>query len=130
MIEGLCDCGAVRWQLDREPTEATSCNCTLCRRYGALWEYDYEGEAVRTAGETRAYVRGKGWLEFHFCAVCACVVFWRARQADPDGRKRVGVNLRLADPDAVAQLPVHRFDGLGKFESLPRNGRCVADLWF
>ena len=36
----------------------------------------------------------------------------------------------LAEPEAVAQVPVDHFDGLDKFEDLPRDGRRVADYWF
>jgi hypothetical protein len=58
------------------------------------------------------------------------VGFWRALGADDKGRRRIAVNLRLAEPDAVAQIPIDHFDGFGKFEDLPRDGRRVADYWF
>ncbi len=130
MIQGTCDCGAVRWQFDGEPDGATACNCTLCRRYGVLWAYDYEGKGIKASGETRPYIRGKAWIEFHFCALCGCVAFWRARQEDQEGRRRMAVNLRLAEPEAVAHIPIDHFDGLNTFKDLPRDGRCVADYWF
>ena len=47
-----------------------------------------------------------------------------------EGRRRIAVNLRLAEPDAVAKIPIDHFDGLDTFEDLPRDGRCVADYWF
>ena len=47
-----------------------------------------------------------------------------------DGRRRIAVNLRLTEPEPIADVPVDRFDGLDKFEDLPRDGRCVSDLWF
>ena len=47
-----------------------------------------------------------------------------------EGRRRIAVNLRLAEPQAVAQIPIDHFDGLDTFEDLPRDGRCVADYWF
>lgn len=129
MLEGSCHCGAVRWELDGTPDGATACNCTVCRRYGALWAYDYENEGIRVFGPTRHYIRGKA-IEFHFCPVCACVTHWRGRQADMGGHLRVAVNVRLADPAAVAQIPIDHFDGLDTFEDLPRDGRCVGDYWF
>jgi len=55
MIEGSCHCGAVRWTFEGQPDGATACNCTVCRRYGVLWAYDYEGEGIRVSGETTAY---------------------------------------------------------------------------
>jgi hypothetical protein len=119
----------VRWQFDGQPDGATACNCTLCRRYGVLWAYGHENAGIRVAGDTRAYVRGQS-IEFHFCPVCACMAFWRARECDPAGRRRMAVNLRLAEPGAVADIPIDHLDGLDTFEHLPRDGRCVADYWF
>jgi hypothetical protein len=100
----------------------------VCRRYGALWIYDHEGEGIDVAGPTQAYVRGAS-VAFHFCPACGCVAFWRGRQVDADGRRRIAVNLRLTEPGPVAAIPIDHFDGLDSFEDLPRDGKCVADLW-
>lgn len=129
MIQGSCHCGAVTWRFEGMPESATACNCTVCRRYGVLWAYDYEGEGIAVSGPSRAYVRGDS-IEFHFCAVCGCVAFWRAKATDDAGRRRMAVNLRLTEPEAIAKLPIDHFDGLGKFDDMPRDGRCVSDLWF
>jgi hypothetical protein len=101
----------------------------VCRRYGVLWAYDYEGEGIKVSGNTQPYVRGES-IEFHFCPVCGCVAYWRAQQKDQEGRRRIAVNLRLAEPEAVARIPVDHFDGLDTFQDLPRDGRCVSDYWF
>ncbi len=132
-LEGGCHCGAARWRLRGDPGPATACNCTLCRRYGALWAYDFEGERISVAGPTAVYRRaGKAEpaLEIHFCPTCGCVVCWRGLRLDAQGRRRMAVNLRLAPPDAVADLPIDHFDGLVSFDDLPRDGRCIRDLWF
>ncbi|MGV3526275.1 MAG: GFA family protein [Candidatus Sericytochromatia bacterium] len=129
MIQGACHCGAVQWSFDGQPDGATACNCTVCRRYGTLWAYDYENEGIRVSGETRSYVRGRS-IEFHFCPVCACVAFWRLQPDATEKRRRIAVNLRLAEPEAVAQIPIDHFDGLHSFDDLPRDGRCVGDYWF
>lgn len=128
MIEGSCHCGGVEWQFDGHPDGATTCNCTVCRRYGVLWIYDFEGEGVRVSGPTNYYVRGKA-LQFHFCPVCGCVTHWRGLRLEPDGRRRMAVNVRLAEPEVVAKIPIDHFDGLNTFEDLPRDGRCVGDYW-
>jgi hypothetical protein len=129
MIEGACHCGAVRWTFDGVPNDATACSCTICRRYGALWAYGFENEGVRVFGETQTYAWGDRSLAFHFCGGCGCVAYWRGLKANEDGRRRVGVNLRLADPAAVGSIVVDHFDGLN-WKDLPRDGRCVADMWF
>lgn len=130
MIEGSCHCGAVRWEFDGVPESATACNCTLCRRYAALWAYDHEHARIRGAGETTVYAWNRRAIGFHFCPDCGCVTWWRALAPEPDGRRRMAVNLRLAEPDAVGAILLDRFDGLTRFEDLPRDGRCVTDLWF
>jgi hypothetical protein len=129
MIDGACHCGEVRWTFEGVPEAATACNCTLCRRYGVLWAYDYEGEGIKVSGPAKAYVRGDA-IGFHFCPECGCVAYWRSLAAGDDGRRRIAVNLRLAEPNAVATIPVEHFDGLETFDDLGRDGRTVADMWF
>lgn len=130
MLEGSCHCGKVRWRLDTTPESVTACNCTICRRYGVLWAYGHENEDVHVSGPTQAYVRGTGSIGFHFCPQCGCVAYWRATGSGSDGRRRIAVNVRLTEPEPIASLPIDHFDGLVAFDDLPRDGRCVADMWF
>jgi hypothetical protein len=129
MLEGTCHCGSVRWQLAVMPTSATACNCTSCRRYGALWAYGHEGVDAEVSGATTSYVRGQH-LGFHFCTACGCVAYWRSLAPGDDGRRRMGLNLRLSEPGPIADLPIDHFDGLETWEDLPHDGRCIKDLWF
>jgi hypothetical protein len=130
MIDGSCLCGAVTWTFQGLPESATACNCSACRRYGALWAYDFENERIRVSGPTQAYTRKDGSLGFHFCLRCACITHWRGLKSDKSGRHRIAVNLRLADPDTVGTIILDHFDGLSTFTDLGRDGRCVRDLWF
>lgn len=130
MIEGACHCGAVTWKFDLAPEEATTCNCTVCRRYGVFWAYDLAGDRTQFSGETRAYVRDKGRVGFHFCVRCGCITHYRALKPDAEGKSRTAVNLRMAEPKSVAHLPIRHWEGLDSFTSLGQDGRCVADLWF
>ena len=130
MITGSCHCGQVRWTFNGVPDSATACNCTLCRRYGTLWAYDYDGEAIHVSGPTRTYLTGDKAIGFHFCDTCACVAYWRALTPDKEGRTRIAVNLRLADPQAVADIAIEHFDGLAKFQDMGQDGRKVWDMWF
>ena len=129
-IEGACHCGAVRWTFASVPESATSCSCTVCRRYGALWAYGFKDEGIRASGTTRAYLRSPETIEFRFCPGCGCVAYWCTTEPGEDGRHYMGVNLRMAEPSAVAAIPVQRFDGLDKPDEPPRDGGCVADSWF
>ena len=127
-MEGSCHCGAVRWRIAGVPEAATACNCSVCRRYGALWAYGYETETITVSGATHAYVWGRRWLEFHFCPACACIAYWRGTGTGGDGRRRMGVNLRLAAPDAVRAIALVHHD-TETMDDLPSDGRCVADVW-
>ena len=131
-LAGSCLCGGAGWTLSGDPGGITACNCTLCRRYGALWAYDFEGERVNVHGALGRYARDRETpaLEILFCPTCAAVVAWRGLPLEDDGKRRMAVNVRLAPPDAVADLPIDHFDGLETFDDLPRDGRCVRDLWF
>ena len=39
MIRASCHCGAVVMEADSQPRSVTACNCSICRRYAALWAY-------------------------------------------------------------------------------------------
>ncbi len=130
MCEGRCHCGKVGWRYDSEPEAATVCNCTICRRYGALWIYGVEGQDVHPTGPTTAYVTEAGNLEFHFCPTCGNLQSWRLVDKTSEPTPRMAVNVRLSAPETVAHLPIDHFDGLHSFEDLPRDGRRVQDYWF
>ena len=129
---GRCHCGAVGWRYLGEIADATICNCTVCRRYAALWAYDWDGHGIHVDDPKRLlahYVRGKH-ISFNFCSACGNLVSWRGLAPHADGRLRTAVNLRLAEPQDVAHILLRRFDGLHSFEDLPVDGRTIADVWF
>ncbi|MGV6800509.1 MAG: GFA family protein [bacterium] len=134
MIQGVCSCGSCGWQYDGVPEYANACNCKLCRRYGALWAYDWENERIIVSGNLRPYQRTdlaeQPMLEVLFCPTCACVISWRSLTSDDDNRRRMAVNLRLADFDRVAEIKLFHFDGLNSFQKLSEDGTRVKDMWF
>jgi len=130
MLTGRCHCGALTWTFSTDPGSATACNCTICRRYGALWIYGSAGVDATVAGPSKAYSRGRT-IDYHFCPTCGCLTHYIATRPEEDGTTKLVVNIRMADdPDAVAALPIDHFDGLHTFTDLPRDGRSVVDMWF
>ena len=127
-MEGSCHCGQVRWRFEGVPQSATTCNCSTCRRYGALWAYGCEGEEIAVSGPTQTYVWHRRWLAFHFCPSCANVAYWRQSEPGHDGRRRMGVNLRLAEPEAVAAIAL-RHHVTETMNDLPLDGMRVSDVW-
>lgn len=105
-MKGSCPCGGVTVTLPRKPEYLNSCDCTLCFRLGALWGY-YDPAEVTVEGETKPFTRtdlGEIWLDTNFCPTCSATVSWTARRELP--RPRMGVNMRLFDPDELVGLPV------------------------
>ncbi|GGX42356.1 aldehyde-activating protein [Tateyamaria omphalii] len=131
MLKGNCHCGQVRWTFETGPASVTACNCTICRRYGALWAYGYLDHDIHTKGHTGTYTRADGGdIVFHFCPDCGCVTHYVARDTDENGRKRSAVNVRMSNLEAISALPIHHFDGCESFTALASDGRTVKDLWF
>lgn len=111
LIELSCHCGAAKLELARRPRRLTSCNCSICRRYGTLWAY-YRSSEVRFRFRRRdvaAYAWGDRMLRFIRCKACGCVMHWEPARKTRECR--VGVNMRNADPAAIASVRVRRLDG-------------------
>jgi len=108
MIEVTCHCGAVRIEVETPPETVTSCNCSICRRYGVLWAY-YSPKQVRIVpGLTDIYMWDDRSIEFHRCRTCGCVTHWASVDRTRD---RMGVNARLMAPEVLARARVRQLDG-------------------
>lgn len=105
--EGSCHCGAIRIELRDEPREVTECNCSICRRTAGLWHY-CSPDAVSVEGRATGYVQGDRMLTTWHCETCGCTTHWTA--IDP-AYERMGVNLRMFDPDLWENLPRKQVDG-------------------
>jgi hypothetical protein len=107
LIESSCVCGAVRLAIARAPDEVVDCNCSICRRYAALWAYYPLKDVVVPGGLTDVFMLGPKKIEFHRCKICGCVTHWSPR----DQRDEMGVNARLMEPEVVARARVRHLDG-------------------
>jgi hypothetical protein len=115
MLTATCHCGAVKVEVPRKPRRLTSCNCSICRRYGTLWAY-YNASDVRVSGKTHGYSWGDKSLRFARCASCGCISHWEA--VDPGVSRRMGVNARNFDPDVIEGVRVRRLDGASTWKFL------------
>ena len=116
MVRGTCHCGAVTYAYDKAPRRATSCNCSICRRLGALWIYATLPR-ITVAGPTISYSHGDKDIAFHSCKTCGCTTHWENLHPE-DEDAYMAVNLNLADPEVIAKVPVRRFDGADTWEFL------------
>lgn len=117
-LELRCHCGAIELTLKRRPRTLTDCNCSLCRRYATRWAYyrpdEVEIRAPRTA--RASYSWGPRTIRFVRCRRCGCVTHWEMRL--PGAKTRMGINVRNADPEALAGIRVRRLDGASTWKYL------------
>jgi len=118
MLVATCHCGAVRLEVPRKPRQLTSCNCSICRRYGALWAYyKFRDVAVRAKrGALARYSWGDRNLRFVRCATCGCITHWEPVRVND--ASRMGVNARNLEPKAIAGIRVRRLDGASTWKFL------------
>lgn len=116
MIRGSCHCGAVTFELSETPKWLTECNCSICRRIGALWAHaSIEKIKLRYPKDgTIDYVCGDRTLVTKSCKTCGCTTHWENLKDPENGH--MAVNCRMADPKEIADLRIRRFDGAEKWE--------------
>jgi hypothetical protein len=117
MLTATCHCGAVTVELPRRPRSLTSCNCSICRRYAALWAY-YKPGSIRVVcarGATASYSWGRKNIRFVRCNTCGCVTHYE-RNGSP--QRTIGVNARNVDPAALRSVRTRRLDGAATWKYL------------
>lgn len=116
-----CHCGSVRIEMQRQIRKLTRCNCSICRRFGALWAYQ-QRQAILVTDEQhtlKSYRWGQGRLEFFHCSCCGCVTHYDHTERRTDGSDMSAVNMRnIDDPARIARLPVRLLDGAGSWKVL------------
>ena len=110
MFQGSCHCGTVQFELSEPPGKLVDCNCSACRRFGALWGHVPVGsvEIIAAPDSTISYRHGDRTLAFHTCRTCGCTTHWENLH---QGGETMAVNFRMCDPKVVDQFQIKRFDG-------------------
>ncbi len=111
VYHGSCHCGAVRFEIDVEITELTTCDCSLCVKKNALMTKVHESRfALLIGADALAEYRWNTKIARHFfCSRCGIYTFHRKR-AQPD---HYGVNVFCLDGFDPAAVPVRRTEGAG-----------------
>ncbi|MCW8873613.1 GFA family protein [Pseudomonadota bacterium] len=111
MFTASCHCKAVHIEIPELSATVTECNCSICRRYGALWAY-YTRDQLRLPTDSAAlsaYSWGDRTIEFWHCRHCGCLTHYES--VDKHARGRVAVNARMLPLEVMESLPVRHFDG-------------------
>ena len=74
MFEGQCYCGRIQFTVTTEPAQLVDCNCTLCRRLGALWAHvPVASVRIDTSNAANvSYAQGDRTLAVQSCSHCGC----------------------------------------------------------
>lgn len=118
MSVATCHCGQIRVHVRRLPRTLTRCNCSICRRYGALWAY-YKPTSVRVEARRGALAR-YAWRQriryYHRCTRCGCVTHYTYRKKRP--WNTIGVNAVNFDPALIASARIRTLDGAASWKFL------------
>jgi hypothetical protein len=101
--------------MEPAPSWVLDCNCSICRRYGALWAYSWDRIAKRNlnasllqgTSELEAYIWGDRWIGFWRCKACGCVTHHTALK-EPE--KIRAINARMLVNFDTGRVTIHRSD--------------------
>jgi hypothetical protein len=126
-LVGHCHCGRITITLPSKPESCKVCNCTLCRRVGAVWAY-YKVGIVHIDGHpehTEGYVQGDKSLTTVRCKHCGIVIHW-----EPIGEyESMGVNLRNFSTELTQSIEKKRFDGAESWEGVDEDATPHSPAW-
>ena len=119
MTKASCHCGAIQIEISEEPKWLVDCNCTVCRRIGALWAHiDLKNVVIDAEKEASiAYVQGDKMLAIHTCRTCGCTTHWEP--LIPDESTTMAVNFRMCTIGDQAKYEIRKFDGADTWEFMP-----------
>lgn len=117
---GSCHCGKVRFEIDAAIDHVRVCDCSICRRRGAL-NHRVPKESLRLLTpwkELVLYQWGSRTARDYFCPVCGILPF--RRPSDPTAQElREGVapfdgwavNVRCLEDVDLESIPIKRIYG-------------------
>lgn len=102
---GSCHCGAVTFSIRTDLSYSVRCDCSICRRHGAIMvRCDQDDLVVHTGQEQLVAYRFNSEVAIHsFCGTCGVYTFHKMRKL-PD---KYGVNAGcLEGVDLAALTPI------------------------
>ena len=107
--KGSCHCGKVTFEFSNPIEGALECNCSICRRKGAVWHATDSDHFKILSGEKdlALYQFGTMTAKHFFCTYCGISTFSNPRLAPA----MWVINLRCVDDVDLTSLPRQQFDG-------------------
>jgi len=117
---GSCHCGRVRFEVDLDLDHVRSCDCSICRKRGALIHRVAEDELrlLTPLADLTLYQWHTRTAEDYFCPTCGILPFRRPRHRTPaesaSGTPAFSgwsVNVRCLEDVDLDAIPVKRVYG-------------------
>ena len=109
--EGSCHCGNVAFEVEGEFDTGLDCNCSMCRRRGALLAFA-PAENFRLAvpqENVSTYTFNRHVIRHHFCGKCGIAT--HGEGTDPKGNRMAAINLRCIPAIDLETLTIRKVDG-------------------
>ena len=108
---GSCHCGAVRFEIDTDFPELTTCDCSICRRKNALMVKVHESafRLLSDMAALTAYQFHTHTATHYFCKTCGIHPFHRKRVTP----EYFGINVFCLDDFDPTGIPVRATVGAG-----------------
>lgn len=107
--QGRCHCGRIRFEVDLDLDHVRSCDCSLCRKRGALL-HRVDEDALRILtplSDATLYQWHTRTARDYFCPECGVLPFRRPRTAP----ERWSINVRCLEGVDLEAIPVRALQG-------------------
>ena len=106
---GSCHCGRIRFEVDLNLDHVRSCDCSLCRKRGALLHRvdDDHLRVLTPLGDATLYQWHTRTAKDYFCPICGVLPFRRPRTAP----HLWSVNVRCLEGVDLGSIPVQELQG-------------------
>ena len=110
VLDGACHCGAVRFRIESDFPELTTCDCSMCARRNAVMVMVHEDRFTLLSGEDvlQEYRFNTHVARHYFCGTCGVYPFHRKRMA-PDS---YGINTACLEGFDPAGIQVRETHGM------------------
>jgi hypothetical protein len=118
--QGSCHCGRVRFEVDAEIDHVRSCDCTICRRRGALIHRveQHQLRVLTPLEDLQLYQWHTHTAADYFCPTCGILPFRKPRHRTSDEAASGvpeftgwAVNVRCLEGVDLDAIPVKRIQG-------------------
>ena len=107
--KGACHCGHIQFEVDLELDHVRVCDCSICRKRGAL-NFRVEESQLRVltpVSDMTLYQWNTATAKDYFCPICGILPFRRPRTAP----ELWTINIRCLDDVNLDEIPVKKVFG-------------------